>query len=289
MRNFEFLAPLVKPAATVFFTVAICVAVLFAVQPWQTQSRDEHGTSNLSANVGTPTILTTSPGPAPKSAREEQPVAAVPEPAPKPEPVPSPVITASVKKPEAVKVPPPPERLPSGETAAEDEEPEIVEEADQEETAEELETTLKEQEENPDIPALPVRAPHHKERLLKKKEKRAEQFSTPWSKAESDKALTPLLSNEISSGDLEALDKFVELAFKRKFAEALQLLEWAQQDQFWLTVILSMDSFREKFDKLTLQRERGKNHGTKPSHDWDAESRRAQETNARRLSGHVAR
>ena len=83
-------------------------------------------------------------------------------------------------------------------------------------------------------------------------------------------------------------DKLLRLD-KREFAEALQLLEWAQQDQFWLTVILSMDSFREKFDKLTLQRERGKNHGTKPSHDWDAESRRAQETNARRLSGHVAR
>ena len=245
MRKFEFLTLLVKPVATVFFTVAICVAVLFAVQPWQAQTRDELGSSYLSANVGTANILASTPeqttkskpkavlASAPKSVPKAKPVSALkaePASAPKTAPKPAssspsqPVTTASVQKPEAVKVPPPPERLSAG-VSEEEEEKDAAEDenADDEKAVEEEEqpeAELTESEEDPNVPTLPVRAPHHKQRLLKEKEKRAEEFAAPWNKAESDKALQPLLSYEISAADIEALKKFVDLAYKEKFSKA---------------------------------------------------------------------
>jgi hypothetical protein len=123
MRNFEFLAPLVKPVATVFLTVAVCVAVLFAVKPWQTEARDEHGTSNLSANV-----LTAEPKPLAKTA-SEAPVPALAKSAPlaRSETASPDLVTASVKKPEKSAIPPPPERLPATET---DEEPDAEDSAE---------------------------------------------------------------------------------------------------------------------------------------------------------------
>jgi hypothetical protein len=35
------------------------------------------------------------------------------------------------------------------------------------------------------------------------------------------------------------------------------LIRWVQRDEFWMTNILSMESLREKFDRLSLQKDRG--------------------------------
>ena len=41
-----------------------------------------------------------------------------------------------------------------------------------------------------------------------------------------------------------------------KFDDAMRVLEWCQQDDFWRTNILSMPTFRKQFDRLRLGSER---------------------------------
>lgn len=43
---------------------------------------------------------------------------------------------------------------------------------------------------------------------------------------------------------------------KRPFAEAMEILEWSQQSDFWRANVLSMDTFRRQYDALRLQRAR---------------------------------
>jgi hypothetical protein len=40
----------------------------------------------------------------------------------------------------------------------------------------------------------------------------------------------------------------------RKPEEADDLIRWVQRDEFWMTNVLSMDTFREKFDQLALKK-----------------------------------
>jgi len=42
----------------------------------------------------------------------------------------------------------------------------------------------------------------------------------------------------------------------RSAAEAAELIDWCQADEFWRSNVLSMPTFREKYDQLRLQRER---------------------------------
>ena len=46
----------------------------------------------------------------------------------------------------------------------------------------------------------------------------------------------------------------------RKREEAAELIRWAQRDEFWMANVLSMDTFREKFDQLALKA-KGKMNG----------------------------
>ena len=41
---------------------------------------------------------------------------------------------------------------------------------------------------------------------------------------------------------------------KRNPEEAAELIRWAQRDEFWMANVLSMASFREKFDQLALKK-----------------------------------
>lgn len=51
---------------------------------------------------------------------------------------------------------------------------------------------------------------------------------------------------------------------ERPFREAMGLIAWCQSDPFWRANVLSMVSFRDKYDQIRLQRERGQ-PGVKPS------------------------
>lgn len=48
---------------------------------------------------------------------------------------------------------------------------------------------------------------------------------------------------------------------KKPYDEAVSVLEWSQQDNFWKTNILSMPTFREKYDKLFMQMKYPKKQG----------------------------
>ena len=240
---------MVKIAVTVFLTVAVCVGVLLGVKPWQTQT-DKHSTSSLSANIEATRVIVpelSDPKPAskivPTVAQVIAPKAA-PAPVPKSasiavsKPASSSATTGAVPKLAAVtasspevKTPSLSEQVPSGETS-QDTEAHETEGADAKTYAatandkepikaeEKQKAALEQQDEDPNVPALPVRAPHRLEKLQKEEERRAGQFAAPWKKAESDKALAPLLSYEISDADIEALKQFVELAYKEKFPKA---------------------------------------------------------------------
>ena len=41
---------------------------------------------------------------------------------------------------------------------------------------------------------------------------------------------------------------------RRKPEESADLIQWAQRDEFWMANVLSMDTFREKFDQLALKK-----------------------------------
>ncbi|MBX2805696.1 MAG: lytic transglycosylase domain-containing protein [Hyphomicrobiales bacterium] len=231
MRDYEFLAPLAKPIMTVFFTVATCATVLFVVQPWQTQARDGHATNNLSASLKGAALVPSAPEQvAPKSGRENPP-ASISGAAPKAalSSGSEPALTASVKKTDAFKKPAPrPRQHPSNQAGSDEKAPVETKQTNAGRVVpsyvEEIHsTTLNSEQEILDIPDLPVRAPHHEERLQQKRDKRAQQFSTPWSKAESDKALQPLFSYSIGNDDIEALKEVVELTFKQKFTQARKI------------------------------------------------------------------
>jgi len=49
----------------------------------------------------------------------------------------------------------------------------------------------------------------------------------------------------------------------RKPEEAAELIQWAQKDQFWMANVLSMDTFREKFDQLALKKSQQARNGRK--------------------------
>jgi hypothetical protein len=46
--------------------------------------------------------------------------------------------------------------------------------------------------------------------------------------------------------------------------EAADLIQWAQRDEFWMANVLSMDTFREKFDQLALKA-KGRTNGKVPA------------------------
>lgn len=244
MHKSEFLAPLVKMAVTVLLTVAVCVGILLGLKPWQTHTREEHTTNTLSANIEAaevivPDLSVTEPKPeiVPTVAQVIAPKPATPpvaRPAPiiaASKPASSQAITGAVSKPKAVAAVNPPllsDQPPSSEISQEAKTTEVAEysvktgtnEQTSSETEEEQKTALDQLNEDPNVPTLPVRAPHRLEKQLKEKEKRAEEYSAPWKKAESTKALAPLLSYEISDNDIEALKQFVDLAYKEKFSKA---------------------------------------------------------------------
>ena len=43
---------------------------------------------------------------------------------------------------------------------------------------------------------------------------------------------------------------------KRDFDEAWEILEWCQQDPFWMTNILSAGKFKKQYDQLKMKMER---------------------------------
>jgi hypothetical protein len=47
----------------------------------------------------------------------------------------------------------------------------------------------------------------------------------------------------------------------RPLADALRVLEWSQQSEFWRSNIQSLPTFREKYDRLRLQRDGGPSAG----------------------------
>ena len=48
---------------------------------------------------------------------------------------------------------------------------------------------------------------------------------------------------------------------ERPFAEALDVLRWSQADDFWRSNVMSMPTFREKYDRLRLASKRGDRGG----------------------------
>jgi hypothetical protein len=51
---------------------------------------------------------------------------------------------------------------------------------------------------------------------------------------------------------------------KRDYQSVADLIRWAQRDEFWMTVVLSMDTLREKFDQLSLRKDRSPNRKSVP-------------------------
>lgn len=52
----------------------------------------------------------------------------------------------------------------------------------------------------------------------------------------------------------------------RKPEEAADLIRWAQRDEFWMANVLSMDTFREKFDQLALKKSQQARSGSNGKH-----------------------
>jgi hypothetical protein len=51
---------------------------------------------------------------------------------------------------------------------------------------------------------------------------------------------------------LEAADRLIRID-ERHFEEALAVLEWSQQDEFWKTNVLSMPTFRKQYPRLRMR------------------------------------
>jgi hypothetical protein len=64
---------------------------------------------------------------------------------------------------------------------------------------------------------------------------------------------------------------------RRGGQEARELIAWCQQDQFWMTNILSMETFRKKYDQLKLKM---RNSGTRKGDDFDERFARAAKKSA---------
>jgi hypothetical protein len=70
----------------------------------------------------------------------------------------------------------------------------------------------------------------------------------------------------ITEGQVKNWAKHAELMLRidhRSVADAMALLEWSQKDPFWSSNVLSMETFRKQYDKLTMKQKQGGNgiHG----------------------------
>jgi hypothetical protein len=66
------------------------------------------------------------------------------------------------------------------------------------------------------------------------------------------------------------IDKMIRLD-KRDPADIEQIIDWAQADDFWKANIMSGKKLREKFDRLTLQKQRGDRNRRQPIPQCDSD------------------
>jgi hypothetical protein len=116
----------------------------------------------------------------------------------------------------------------------------------QEQEQEQLKTSLSEQKSCSDVGALPSKKP--KAEPSREATKLATLLKAEILRNKGDFKITQAQERSWAA----TADRMLRLD-RRNPEEAADLIQWAQRDEFWMTNVLSMDTFRKKFDQLALK------------------------------------